>query len=51
MDVDLIRKALTDAYDLIRQEQESVCVEWLTEEYEIVLDGLRRALIEVESGN
>lgn len=31
MDTKLIRKALADAYDLLYQERESVCLDWLSE--------------------
>lgn len=49
MDIDLIRKALADAYNLLRQEEESVCVDWLSEEYEQVLNTLKCAMKEVEN--
>lgn len=49
MDIILIRKALTDAYSLLHQERESVCLDWLSEEYEQVLNTLMRALEEVDN--
>lgn len=48
MNVNLIHKALLDAYYLLLQEQESVCLDSLMEEYEQVLSGLKEAIREVE---
>lgn len=48
MNVNLIHKALLDAYYLLLQEQESVCLESLMEDYEQVLNGLKEAIREVE---
>lgn len=48
MDKELIRKALSDAYDLLRQEGESVCSDCLMEEYERVLNTLALAMKEID---
>ena len=37
MNIDLIKHAVTEAYDLLRGEAESVCCDELAEEYERVL--------------
>lgn len=49
MDTKLIRKALADAYYLLYQERESVCLDWLSEEYDQVLNTLMRAMEEVDN--
>ena len=49
MDTKLIRKALADDYDFIYQERESVCLDWLSEEYDQVLNTLMRAMEEVDN--
>lgn len=48
MNKELIRKALSDAYDLLRQEGESVCSDCLMEEYERILDTLTLAIQEMD---
>lgn len=48
MNLNLIHRALLDAYYLLLQEQESVCLDSLMEEYEQVLNGLKDAIREVE---
>lgn len=49
MNIELISKALEDAYNLLYQEKESVCVDWLSEEYEQVLNTLMCAIEEVKN--
>ena len=49
MKIELIRKALVDAYNLLRQEEESVCQDWLSEEYEKVLNSLMCAMDEIDN--
>lgn len=49
VNIELISKALEDAYSLLCQEKESVCVDWLNEEYEQVLNTLTCAIEEVKS--
>lgn len=48
MNVNLIHRALLDAYYLLLQEQESVCLDSLMEDYEQVLNGLKEAIREVD---
>ncbi len=48
MNLDLIHRTLLDAYYLLLQEQESVCMDSLMEDYEQVLNGLKEAIKEVE---
>ncbi len=49
MKIELIRKALVDAYNLLRQEEESVCQGWLSEEYEKVLNSIMCAMDEIDN--
>lgn len=49
MKIELIRKALVDAYNLLRQEEESVCQDWLSEEYEKVLNSIMCAMGEIDN--
>lgn len=48
MNKELIRKALSDAYDLLQQEGESVCSDCLMKEYEHILDTLTLAIQEMD---
>ena len=51
MNIDLIKNAVTEAYDLLRGEAESVCCYELAEEYERVLSILEEAIDEIEDND